>query len=149
MCSKIFIDKFELDDNTYKINAGKCYLQLNGKNGFINNTNVDSSINQSFLKYNSDNNFININIDKLKPCPSYVSETNNEINYFSSHKYLDAKVFNIENVYDAAIFCQQIFISEIESSSLKIDQKEIKSYKLRMIRKLIGNLIADVKKLYN
>jgi glycosyltransferase involved in cell wall biosynthesis len=129
-----FVNNFKLQNEDLIVNDKKFFLRLNNPNVILNQVNLNQEIKAAFAEANYNEDWMNDTLSSLGSAPSYYPDLYSMVHFFTGHKTIDPLLFNIDNVYDAAILCYNLRESSINDKPISLNPKNIKEARNRKLK---------------
>lgn len=129
-----FVNNFKLQNEDLIVNDKKFFLRLNNPNVILNQVNLNQEIKEAFAEANYSAEWMNKTLNTLGNTPSYYPDLYSMVHFFTGHKTIDPLLFDIDNVYDAAILCYNLRESSINDKPISLNPKNIKEARNRKLK---------------
>ncbi len=129
-----FVNNFKLQKEDLIVNDKKFFLRLNNPNVILHKINFDTEIEDSFAQANYSKQWMDNALKTLGEAPSYYPDLYSMVHFFTGHKTIDPLLFNVDNVYDAAILCNNLRESSINDKPISLNPKNIKEARNRKLK---------------
>ena len=142
-----FVNNFKLQKEDLIVNDKKFFLRLNNPNVILHKINFDAEIEASFAEANYTKQWMVNSLKTLGETPSYYPDLYSMVHFFTSHKTIDPLLFDVDNVYDAAILCYNLRESSINDKPISLNSKNIKdarNRKLKLAIKVAWHKLIDM-----
>jgi glycosyltransferase involved in cell wall biosynthesis len=129
-----FVNNFKLQKEDLFINDKKFFLRLNNPNVILHKINFDAEIEACFTEANYSKQWMVNSLKTLGETPSYYPDLYSMVHFFTGHKTIDPLLFDVDNVYDAAILCYNLRESSINDKPISLNPKNIKEARNRKLK---------------